>query len=245
VSVDLRTLDLTAVPDDFSHVFYAAAAIATREWDEAVRVNALAAGSLMDRCRTARGFVYVSSGSVYKNAGARLLREDDPLVDHAFPLPVYTATKIAGECVVRAASERLATPALIARLFSFYGPAAGAPAARLRLMLRGEPVPLSNGSNLVTPLFEDDLIGLGTRALNRAAIPAPTVNLAGSEAVDAEEYCRYMAEIGGVETRFSRDDDQLPQLAAEPSLMHDLLGQARVGWREGMRRVVEAAARTS
>jgi nucleoside-diphosphate-sugar epimerase len=226
---------------DADYVFHASAALgraAVDDWRYAFEVNAQASGRLVERYAGCRGFVYCSTGSAYQYQGARPLREDDPPGTH---LGNYSFSKIAGEAVVEFASRRFGTPVTIIRIFSTYGPTGGAPADRLELILRGEPVRLHPDTpNRYNPIYEDDYVHLGVRALEVAACPPVRVNWSGSETVSLEEYCTYLGELVGRPVTFRVDPEAYWPLWPDTTYMHELLGRTRVPWREGFRRMVAA-----
>jgi UDP-glucuronate 4-epimerase len=226
---------------DVDYVFHASAALggaATRDWRYAFEVNAQASGRLVERYAACTGFVYCSTGSAYQYQGARPLREDDPPGVH---IGNYSLSKIAGEAVVSYASRRFGTPVTIIRIFSTYGPMGGAPADRLELILRGEPIPLHPDTpNRYNPIYEDDYVRLGVRALEVAASPPVVVNWSGSETVSLEEYCTYLGDLVGRPARFVVDERAYWPLWPDTTYMHETLGRTTVPWREGFRRMVEA-----
>ncbi len=94
-------------------------------------------------------------------------------------------------------------PLTIIRICSTYGPEGGAPADRLDVMLARKPIRLHpDKPNNYNPIYEDDYVELGIRAMEVADTPPITVNWAGSETVSVEEYCTYMGELVGVEPVF-------------------------------------------
>jgi len=63
-------------------------------------------------------------------------------------------------------------PLTIIRICSTYGPEGGTPADRLEMMLEGKPIRLYPGMpNNYNPIYEDDYVELGVRAMEVAAIP--------------------------------------------------------------------------
>jgi len=232
--------DFTDLPDA-NYVFHAAAALgpaAAADWKYAFEVNAQASGRLVERYAGCQGFVYCSTGSAYQYQGARPLREDDPPGIH---IGNYSLSKIAGEAVVTFASRRFGTPVTIIRIFSTYGPMGGAPADRLDRILRGEPIPMHPDTpNRYNPIYEDDYVHLGVRALEVAACPPVVVNWSGSETVSLEEYCTYLGELVGRPAQLVISDRAYWPLWPDTTRMHELLGRTRVGWRDGFRRMVAA-----
>jgi UDP-glucuronate 4-epimerase len=228
----------------FTHVFHAAARIgpeARTDWRYTFDVNAQATGRLIAGCARRsgsglRGVVFCSSGSTYEYQGRRPLREDDPPGVH---LGIYSLSKIAGEAVARFTAAEHRVPLTVIRIFSTYGPLGGAPADRLDRILAGKEVVLHpDRPNNYNPIYEDDYIRLGIRALEVASLPAETVNWAGSETVSAEEYCEFLAGLVGAEVRFRYDDAAPWPLWPDVTHMHEVLGHTQVPWREGMRRMV-------
>lgn len=229
-----------------THVFHAAARIgpeARTDWQRTFDVNAQATGRLIGDCArssgaTLRGVVFCSSGSTYAYQGRRPLREDDPPGVH---LGIYSLSKIAGEAVARAVAAEHGVPLTVIRIFSTYGPLGGAPADRLERILAGREVVLHpDRPNLYNPVYEDDYVRLGIRALEVAADPPVTVNWAGSETVSAEEYCAYLAALVGRQARFRYDEAAPWPLWPDVTRMHEVLGRTTVPWRLGMRRMAEA-----
>ena len=239
VGFDLATDDVDGLPDA-DLVFHAGAALVTGGEvppAHALHVNAEVSGRLVERYAGCEGFVYCSSGSVYRHRGAEPLDEDGPLGEH---LGVYSWSKVAGEAVVRFASGRYRVPATIIRIFSTYGPLGGAPADRLARILAGEEVLLHPAApNNYNPVHEDDYVMLGIRALEVAALPAITVNWAGSETVSAEDYCAYLGALVGIEPRIRYTPEAYYAIWPDVTRMHRILGHTRVHWRDGMRRMVE------
>lgn len=238
---DMASLKVSDLPDGLTHVFHAAAAVgpaARNDWRQSFAVNAQASGRLVAACAGVRGFVFCSTGSAYAYQGQRPLREDDPPGVH---LGYYSLSKIAAEEVVRFAAREHGVPLTIIRIFSTYGPQGGAPVDRLRRILQGKEVILHpDAPNNYNPMYEDDYVRLGIRALEVASPEPLIVNWAGSETVSAEEYCEFMAELTG-RTLTIRYDDTAPwSLWPDVTRMHEVLGRTEIPWQEGMRRIVRS-----
>ena len=70
-------------------------------------------------------------------------------------------------------------------------------------MLAHKPIRLHpDKPNNYNPIYEDDYVELGIRAMEVADTPPVVVNWAGSETVSIEDYCAYMGELVGVEPVF-------------------------------------------
>jgi UDP-glucose 4-epimerase len=83
-------------------------------------VNATATLQLLSAAREAgvKRFVYVSTSEVYGTACWVPMKEDHP----TFPLTIYGASKLAGECYTRAFSQTYGFPTVVVRPFNAYGP---------------------------------------------------------------------------------------------------------------------------
>ncbi len=143
-------------------------------------------------------------GSIYGYQGQRPpLTESDP---PGVPLRAnYSFSKVAAEAVCTWVARQYRIPLTIIRICSTYGPeGGGAPADRLESILAGRPIRLHpDRPNNYNPIYEDDYVELGIRALEVAATPPPVVvNWAGSETVSAEDYCGYLGELVGMEPVF-------------------------------------------
>jgi len=88
--------------------------------EENHEVNAGATLALLLEARRAnvKRFVYVSSSEVYGTAQSVPINETHP----AFPMTVYGASKLAGECYARAFYRSYGFPCVIVRPFNSYGP---------------------------------------------------------------------------------------------------------------------------
>ena len=245
---DVAELDPEAVDNALgrpvTHVFHAAAHIgpeAAADWKRTFEVNAHATGRLIAGCArhgALKGVVFCSSGSTYEYQGARRLHEDDPPGVH---LGTYSLSKIAGEAVARRGRRRARrAPDRDPHLLGVRADGRR-PADRLERILDGKEVVLHpDRPNRYNPIYEDDYVRLGVRALKVAADPPVTVNWAGSETVSTEEYCRFLGELVGREVRFRHDERAPWPLWPNVTRMHEVLGRTSVPWREGMRRMVAA-----
>jgi UDP-glucuronate 4-epimerase len=239
LQLDMSSDSLAGVAEDFTHVFHAAVDPGAGDWRRCVRTNADHSGKLLYHCRKARGFVYCSTGSIYKYQGQRPLSEaDGPGVPQRAN---YSFSKIAGEAVCTWVAEQFRIPLTIIRICSTYGPEGGAPADRLELMLQGKTIPLHpDKPNNYNPIYEDDYVELGIRAMEVAALPPIVVNWSGSETVSAEDYCAYMGELVGIQPEFAYTTAAHTPLWPDVTYMHQILGRTRVHWRDGLRRMIEA-----
>ncbi|WP_048631952.1 NAD-dependent epimerase/dehydratase family protein [Mycolicibacterium aurum] len=237
--LDLSVGDFSSLPNDFTYVFHAAVDPGQGTWSRCVETNAQNSGDLLYHCRAAKGFVLCSTGSVYGYQGRRPLTEDDP---PGVPLRAnYSFSKIAAEAVCSWIARQHGIPLTIIRICSTYGPEGGSPADRLDAILAGEPIRLHpDAPNNYNPIYEDDYVELGIRAMEVAASPPQVVNWAGSETVSVEEYCAYMGGLVGMDPVFEYTAEAHMPLWPDVTHMHEVLGRTKVPWREGFRRMIAA-----
>ncbi|MGE2715361.1 NAD-dependent epimerase/dehydratase family protein [Mycolicibacterium litorale] len=238
-ALDMSSGDFTGLPDDFGYVFHAAVDPGTGDWTRCLQTNAHHSADLLHQCRGAKGFVLCSTGSIYGYQGQRPLTESDP---PGVPLRAgYSFSKVAAEAVCTWVATRYRIPLTIIRICSTYGPEGGAPADRLDAILAGRPVRLHpDRPNNYHPIYEDDYVALGIRALEVADTPPVVVNWAGSETVSAEDYCTYLGALVGVDPVFEYTPEAHTPLWPDVTRMHEILGRTTVPWRDGMRRMTAA-----
>jgi UDP-glucuronate 4-epimerase len=241
IEVDVARDDLSAVPDEFDVVLNLAV-VKSGRFDLDLTANAEAVGLLMARCHSARAFLHCSSTGVYEPAGHRRLLETDPLGDnHRAIMPTYSIAKIAAEAVVRTGARQWQLPTTIARLNVPYGDNGGWPAFHLEQILAGDPVALHpDRPNQFNPIHEDDLIAMIPGLLAIASVPATIVNWAGAESATIEEWCEYMAGLVGKDASFVVTDRTIASVTTDNTRLHELVGATKVGWRDGMARMVAA-----
>ena len=166
--------------------------------------------------------------------------ERSALGDNHKPMfPTYSISKIAGEVVVRTMSRALGVPAIIARLNVPYGDNGGWPFFHMEMMLGGIPIPVPPGEPAVyNPIHEDDIIAMIPKLLDKASVPAPTVNWCGEQAVSLQEWCTYIGSLVGKEPVFEESLQALRGNPTDATLMRELVGGTTVDWHDGIRRMV-------
>jgi UDP-glucuronate 4-epimerase len=243
LAVDLATGCFDALPDDYSLVLHFAV-LKSGDFERDLAVNAEGTGRLMAHCRRARAFLHCSSAAVYAHRGpGRPAAEGDALGDnHRALMPTYSLCKIAAEAVARFAARQWGLPTVIARLSVPYGDNGGWPWFHLAMMRAGRAVPLHpERPNLFNPIHEDDLVEQIPRLLELAAVPAHVVNW-GGEPASIEQWCGFLAELTGLGLRFEETERSIAPLPLDLTRLHAEVGAPRVGWREGLRRMVETRA---
>ncbi|HUO48027.1 MAG TPA: NAD(P)-dependent oxidoreductase [Acidimicrobiales bacterium] len=239
--IDLAAGDVTALPADADFVCHFAVA-KSNKWELDLDANAGGLGTLMEHHRAAKGFLHCSTTAVYKPMGHHVFAEDDELGDNhgVWPfLRTYSISKIAAETMARWAARRFGLPTTIARLSVPYGDAGGWPAVHLEMMINGSPIPVHvDAPSVYHPLHEDDIVRMVPGLLERATVPATTVNWGGDDAVSIEEWCGYLSELTGLPAEFAPTDQTIDSVDADLTRMHELVGPTTVAWRDGLRRMV-------
>ena len=244
LAVDLSDLAaVAAMPSDFDYVLNFAVS-KSGDFGADFASNAEGIGHLIAHCRRARAVLHCSSTAVYAYEGHALRREDASLGDnHRAMFPTYSLSKIAAESVARFAARQFGVPTVIARLSVPYGDNGGWPWFHLLMMRDGVEIELHpERPNTYNPLHADDYIDKLPRLLGAARRDAVTVNFGGSQPVSVEEWCGYLGELTGLEPRFRDNPQAFGALSIDTERMHRLIGETRVNWKDGMRRMVEALA---
>lgn len=121
---DLRNRELAAKLMDGTQIVFHLACLGVRHSihspHENADVNATGTLGLLELARAANvsRFVYVSSSEVYGTAMQVPMTELHP----TFPMTVYGAGKLAGECYTRAYHRTYGFPTVVVRPFNAYGP---------------------------------------------------------------------------------------------------------------------------
>jgi nucleoside-diphosphate-sugar epimerase len=212
------------------------------DWDYDLAANVEGTGRLMAHCRSARAFLHCSSGGVYAERGHEPLAEGDPLGDnHRVMMPTYSICKIASESMARFGARQWNLPTTIARFSVPYGNNGGWPWFHLHMMKAGTPIPVhTDEPSVYNPIHEDDYIAQIPRLLEIAAVPATVINWGGSESVSIEEWCEHIASLTGLTPEFRHTEGTLRSLPLDLRRMHELVGETKVSWRDGIRRMIEA-----
>jgi len=242
--VDLGSGDFGDLPTDFDYVLHLATFQGGGvDYDHALRVNAEGTGLLLAHCRAAKAALVMSTASVYLPHADPMhaFVETDPLGDANSPhAPTYSISKIAEEAVARTCARLFDLPVVIARMNASYGPNGGLPAYHLDWIVAGQPVVVRWDPCPYSPIHQDDINAQAEQILAAASVPATIVNWGGDEAVSPQEWCAYFGELTGRTPEVVVKD--MPGTHRGSILDHErrlaITGPCRVGWREGMRRLV-------
>ena len=240
VKTDLESGDFSALPRDFDYVLNFGVAKSSN-FDSDIRANAEGLGLLMSHCRDAKGFLHCSTTGVYQANDHEVFTEESPLGDnHRIMMPTYSISKIAAEGVARFAAREFELPTIITRLNTPYGSNGGWPYFHLLMMKNGVPIPVhANAPSQYTLLHQDDINRTVMGLVGAATVPARIVNWSGQTHVAIEEWCRYLGELIGVEPIFDVTDQTIESVMTDNTKMRELVGPAKVDWKDGLRRMVE------
>lgn len=241
--VDLADPDFADLPRDFTHVLHLAATISGDDCDGAIRINAEGTGLLLSHCRKAEAALVMSTVAIYRphSDPCHAYAESDPLGDAMLPgMPAYSVAKIAQEAVVRFCAREFALPVTLARMGAAYGPRGGLPTYVARAVAEGRPWITRSDPCPYNPIHDDDLFAQVPALLAAASVPATIVNWAGDEMVSVQDMAAHASALLGLPARV----DIVPAPGAQPGSGVDnarrlaITGPCRVGWREGLARVV-------
>jgi len=242
VTADLGAGQLDEVPTDPTYVLNFAVS-KTNDWDDDLRNNAEGVGLLMAHTKAAKAFLHCSTTGVYQDTGGGPYKEDDPLGDNHRVSPflqTYSISKVATEACARLSARLHGLPTTIARLNVPYGDNGGWPAIMLMLAQMGMATEVhGNGPATYNPIHEDDIVAMVPKLLEIASVPATIVNWGGEDVVSIQEWCAYITELTGVEIPLTEGPTAMPSVVADLAKQHELVGKATVGWKDGMRRMLQ------
>ncbi len=208
-------------------------------------VNATATLNLLKAARTAdvKRFVYVSSSEVYGTAIRVPMPEEHP----TYPMTVYGASKLAGECYTRAFHRTYDFPTVVVRPFNTYGPRCHhegdsgevIPKFLLRC-LAGKPLVIfGDGTQTRDFTFvEDTARGITLAGLAEKAV-GQTINIGSGFEITINDLANEVRAVLGkpnapVTHEIPRPGDVL-RLYAETSRAHELTGfKPTISLREGL-----------
>ncbi len=214
----------------------------TKDSDADITANAESVGLLMTRYQAAKAFLHCSSTAVYAPGDGSGLVETDPLGDnnHTQMMPNYILSKVAAEAVARTYARTLDLPTIITRLNVPYGDNGGWPWYHLLMLSGGMAIPVPPDGGAYHLIHEDDIIRTLPALLDAAAVPAVTVNWAGSERVTIEEWVGFLGELTGKTPEFAVDPTAIEGTPADVTKLTELVGEpTQVTWQVGIRRMVE------
>lgn len=234
--------DVRKLPRTVDAVVYLAQSEHFREFPEKAReifeVNTASLLRLLEYARRsgARRFVFASSGGVY-GAGAASLDEDAPVAAGG-NLGFYLGTKLCSEILVRNYASLMG--AVILRFFFVYGPGQRASMLiprLLRSVREGKPIALHGADGIqLNPTYVSDAAEAVVRALGVEG--SHTINIAGPEVLTLRQVCEAMGRVLGKRPVFEGQAGEPRHIVGDTAKMRELLGAPRVGFDEGLRRLL-------
>jgi nucleoside-diphosphate-sugar epimerase len=174
-----------------------------------------------------------------------VVREDDPPEGR---LSAYAWGKAAARTLLQGVAAG-GLPVVWLRPFLVYGPGQTGPMAvpyAVRQALAGQPADFSDGLQRRDFVYVDDVVEAFVAAVRRPAAGFRVLNLGTGQAVAVREVLAWLGELCGAGPRFRfgvlpRRDGEPDLQVADTTRAEQVLGwRATVGWREGVRRLVEA-----
>lgn len=202
VPCDLEKGDFSAVPDDFTYVIHLAhTRRGLTEFWEAIQVNAIGAGKLLQHCQKAKAALVVSSTAVYSppadDVFHRFTEEDDIGRAYAPWAPTSPVSKVSLEAVSRFCAEAFDLPISLMRLNTVYGNMGGMPVNDVESIAGGKTVTTFADPYPHTPIHIDDMCDQLEALLNAASVPANIINWCGDEVITQRQWCDFAAEFSG------------------------------------------------
>ncbi len=235
-----KPLRLAELPKELDIIIHEAAKVGrdVPEGDEeAWRVNIEATRQLLEYGKKARitQFIFASTSAVY---GYR----KDPSTEETQPNPAnyYAKTKLEAEKIVKKYGSYFDT--LIFRYFYPYGPGQRRGLQKIisRVLLK-EPVIIYNrGENPKTnPIYIDDLARLTIKSFGLKG--SHVINMGGPEIASIKEIAEIAAGLLGKKPAFDfREDKSITNEIGNISKMTRLLGQPKIGLKEGIAKLAQA-----
>jgi len=201
-AMDLADPDFSQLPDDFTYVLHLShTRRGPTEFLEAVDINAVGAGRVLQHCRIAKAALVVSSTAVYSPPADVFtpLAEDGDIGRAWAPwAPTSPVSKVSLEAVARFCAEAFGLRTSIMRLNTLYGPGmAVMPVMNMDAVVAGNPVNTFADPYPHSPIHIEDMCDQLEALLDAAAIPAQIINWCGDEAVTQREWCDMVASWCG------------------------------------------------
>jgi len=202
IAVDLGAPDFSALPDDFTYVLhFSHTRRGPTEFIEAIDINAVGAGKLLQHCRKAKAALVVSSTAVYSppaDVFSALDERGDIGRAWAPWAPSSPVSKVSLEAVARFCAEAFDLPIALMRLNTLYGPNMNVmPVRDMALVVGGQAVNTFADPYPHSPIHIADMCDQLEPLLDAAAAPANIINWCGDEVVTQRQWCEMAAGWSG------------------------------------------------
>ncbi|MFC1926176.1 NAD-dependent epimerase/dehydratase family protein [Chloroflexota bacterium] len=246
ISKDMLKESLDDLPGDFDFVFNNLIMTEFKSYEqrqsEAMALNAYLVGRLMERCRTAKGFIQTSTNMLYPPSSGTVGWKED---DNVRPGESYPLSKFTGEVVTTFCSTLWNIPTCILRLGHPYSEEGGAVYMLADRIARLDPIAVNKRqSRAYNPIYLSDYIRYSILATNFCTVSPRVINVGGIEIIPQLEMLNRIGKALGIEPIIV--DEDAPRLPlTEPTwitditLLTSLMGEPLVLLEEGIKRVAD------
>jgi len=201
VPIDLSTPDLSTLPDDFSYVLhYAYTRRPSGEFHQAIQINAIGTGLVLQKCRKAKAALVVSAATLYSahEDPFHAYKEEDDIGHVVAPWAASSpVSKVTIEAVARFCAEAFDLPTVILRPSVPYGCEVDMFTSIQDAILAGRPFPAAYDPQPFTPIHIDDMLDQVEALLASASTPATILNWGSDEVVSVQDHAALVGELSG------------------------------------------------
>lgn len=199
--------------------------------EECFDVNGKGSANILDTCRKAEKFIYISTSEVYG------LQDSVPFVETMTPNPIspYAITKYAGEMYCRLIQRIIGDPSriVVLRPFNAFGPYQSSKAVIPELIincLQGNPIRTTKGEQTREFNFVGNLVDGMIRAAKHQGVIEGPINLAKGEEVAIRDLVQKIATLTNTTSKI--EIGALPYRPTEIWRMYADANRARteLGW---------------
>ena len=206
--------------------------------NEVFQVNTLSTLKLLEYARKAgaKKFIYASSGGVYGNSDIGF-NEESPLQPNK-NLGFYLTTKFCSELLVSNYTSFFDINIL--RFFFVYGVKQKKAMLIPRLIesiKNGKEITLQGEDGIrINPIFVEDAVSAILGVCNMSG--SFNLNIGGKETLSIQELCNIIAKQLGIEAKYLKESKEAKHLIADISKMNNLLGEPKITFAEGIKRML-------
>ncbi|MDD3799022.1 MAG: NAD(P)-dependent oxidoreductase [Novosphingobium sp.] len=238
-AIDLADGDLSALPQDFTHLLLCAhTRLGPGEFDRAIEVNGVSAGRVMQHCARAEAAVVFSSGSIYSindKDGYYPFKETDD-IGRTFPpwAPTSPISKASLEAVARFCAKGFNIPTTIVRLNIVYGPVYGMPFMDAAAVVNEQAIRSFADPYPANVIHRDDMCDQIEAMFDAASVPALTVNWCGDDIATRHGWIERAAQLSGkpAQVEFVPTPGTPPGSVLDATLRRSITGPCKVRFRD-------------